>query len=202
MLLMLETFNCIYLPVIMAIICHDPCRFKNLQQNFILTFSEVSPLHEGYLGTEPVDIFCILRFTKLHFCYVFPSFCATLSLFFCSHIDRGLPAWHLFLSFMFITFFGILNSFFKCVHIIIFCHVLIYLAKCLSIFNFFFLVFSLFSVIRFKNIQCTGNNGLLGVCYSRKECTNLDGIASGNCARNWGTCCVSKCVMYLRLSSC
>ncbi|XP_069701068.1 uncharacterized protein [Periplaneta americana] len=50
--------------------------------------------------------------------------------------------------------------------------------------------FSFFNVIRFKNVQCTGTNGLCGTCYSRKECASLSGLASGSCARNWGTCCV------------
>jgi len=35
----------------------------------------------------------------------------------------------------------------------------------------------------------------LGICYSRKACGDLGGISSGNCARNWGTCCVSKCLV-------
>ncbi|GFG39627.1 hypothetical protein Cfor_02901, partial [Coptotermes formosanus] len=50
--------------------------------------------------------------------------------------------------------------------------------------------FSFFNVIRFKNNQCDGTGGQKGICYSRKECASLGGIASGNCARNWGTCCV------------
>jgi hypothetical protein len=57
---------------------------------------------------------------------------------------------------------------------------------------FVFQVFSFFNVIRFRNVQCTGVNGQYGTCYSRQECTRLGGIASGGCARNWGTCCVSK----------
>lgn len=52
-----------------------------------------------------------------------------------------LLSWHIlilaflfgiFPSFMFKIFFGILNSFFRCVHVIIFCFVLIYLTKYLS----------------------------------------------------------------------
>jgi hypothetical protein len=58
---------------------------------------------------------------------------------------------------------------------------------------FAFQVFSFFNVIRFRNVQCTGVNGQYGTCYSRQDCTRLGGIASGGCARNWGTCCVSKC---------
>ncbi|XP_033610128.1 uncharacterized protein LOC117282858 [Cryptotermes secundus] len=50
--------------------------------------------------------------------------------------------------------------------------------------------FSFFNVIRFRNVQCTGVNGQYGTCYSRQECTRLGGIASGGCARNWGTCCI------------
>jgi hypothetical protein len=58
---------------------------------------------------------------------------------------------------------------------------------------FVFQVFSFFNVIRFRNVQCTAVNGQYGTCYSRQDCTRLGGIASGGCARNWGTCCVSKC---------
>ncbi|KDR21501.1 hypothetical protein L798_02965, partial [Zootermopsis nevadensis] len=50
--------------------------------------------------------------------------------------------------------------------------------------------FSFFNVIRFRNVQCTGTNHHLGTCYSRQECTSLQGTASGSCARNWGVCCI------------
>jgi hypothetical protein len=50
----------------------------NLQHIFILTFSEVSPLHDGCLATEPVHIFCILRFSKLHFFAMYFLLCDIL----------------------------------------------------------------------------------------------------------------------------
>lgn len=55
-----------------------------------------------------------------------------------------------------------------------------------------FQVFPFFSVIRFKNVQCSGTNGQFGTCFSRKSCSDAGGVASGSCARNWGTCCISK----------
>ncbi|XP_033610133.1 uncharacterized protein LOC111871409 [Cryptotermes secundus] len=50
--------------------------------------------------------------------------------------------------------------------------------------------FPFFSVIRFKNVQCSGTNGQFGTCFSRKACSDAGGVASGSCARNWGTCCI------------
>ena len=41
----------------------------------ILSYPEVSPLHEGCPATQPVHIFCIHRFPKLYFfaMYFLPS---------------------------------------------------------------------------------------------------------------------------------
>lgn len=58
---------------------------------------------------------------------------------------------------------------------------------------FVFQVFPFFGLIRFKNVRCTGTNGQYGTCFSRQECANAGGVASGSCARNWGTCCISRC---------
>jgi hypothetical protein len=64
-------------------------------------------------------------------------------------------------------------------------------------FFFFFQVFPFFGLIRFRNVQCSGINGQFGTCFSRQQCASLGGTSSGSCARNWGTCCVSKCA-FLR----
>lgn len=48
---------------------------------------------------------------------------------------------------------------------------------------FLFLVFSLFSIVTFKNEGCRSDNlGKNGTCYTFTECSNLGGSASGNCA--------------------
>ena len=53
-------------------------------------------------------------------------------------------------------------------------------------------VLSLFSVVQFKNNECTATSGLTGVCYSSTECTDNGGSASGNCASGFGVCCIVK----------
>jgi hypothetical protein len=55
--------------------------------------------------------------------------------------------------------------------------------------------FSLFSVVTFKNEQCTSETTLTGgaragTCYSTTECSDKSGMASGNCAAGFGVCCV------------
>ncbi|XP_015586174.1 uncharacterized protein LOC107263461 isoform X2 [Cephus cinctus] len=50
--------------------------------------------------------------------------------------------------------------------------------------------FPLFSVVRFANSQCTGTNNFNGTCFTRRECTNYAGTASGTCANGLGVCCV------------
>ncbi|KAK5640484.1 hypothetical protein RI129_011295 [Pyrocoelia pectoralis] len=45
-------------------------------------------------------------------------------------------------------------------------------------------------VVRFENSVCTAANGLLGICYTRRQCTTIGGYVSGKCARNIGVCCV------------
>jgi hypothetical protein len=55
--------------------------------------------------------------------------------------------------------------------------------------------FSLFSVVTFKNEQCTSETTLTGgaragTCYSTTECSDKSGMASGNCASGFGVCCV------------
>ena len=48
---------------------------------------------------------------------------------------------------------------------------------------------NVFSVIKFPNDVCTGQNGLNGTCYTSEECTAKGGSASGTCASGFGVCC-------------
>lgn len=55
--------------------------------------------------------------------------------------------------------------------------------------------FSLFSVVTFKNDQCTSLSTLAGgaragTCYSTTECSDKGGTKSGNCASGFGVCCL------------
>jgi len=56
--------------------------------------------------------------------------------------------------------------------------------------------FSLFSVVTFKNEECTslstitGSEARKGTCYTTTECTDKSGLTSGNCASGFGVCCV------------
>jgi len=55
--------------------------------------------------------------------------------------------------------------------------------------------FSLFSVVTFKNDECTSLSTLAGgarsgTCYSTSECSDKKGTASGNCASGFGVCCL------------
>jgi len=55
--------------------------------------------------------------------------------------------------------------------------------------------FSLFSVVTFKNEECTSETTLAGgaragTCYSATECSDKSGTKSGNCASGFGVCCV------------
>jgi len=55
--------------------------------------------------------------------------------------------------------------------------------------------FSLFSVVTFKNDECTSKTTLTGgaragTCYSVTECSDKGGMESGNCASGFGVCCV------------
>ena len=54
-----------------------------------------------------------------------------------------------------------------------------------------FPVFSLFSIVTFKNDGCAStNNGRNGTCYTSSECRDKSGSAQGNCAAGFGVCCV------------
>jgi hypothetical protein len=55
--------------------------------------------------------------------------------------------------------------------------------------------FSLFSVVTFKNEECTSETTLTGgartgTCYTTTECSDKSGMKSGNCASGFGVCCV------------
>nr|XP_033339572.1 uncharacterized protein LOC117228032 isoform X1 [Megalopta genalis] len=50
--------------------------------------------------------------------------------------------------------------------------------------------FPLFSVVRFANSQCMASNNLNGTCFTRRECREYGGTASGSCANGLGICCV------------
>jgi len=55
--------------------------------------------------------------------------------------------------------------------------------------------FSLFSVVTFGNEECTSGTSIsggatAGTCYSSTECSDKNGMASGNCASGFGVCCV------------
>merc|ERR1712141_686813 len=55
--------------------------------------------------------------------------------------------------------------------------------------------FSLFSVVTFKNEECTSESTLTGgarkgTCYTTTECSDKSGMKSGNCASGFGVCCV------------
>jgi len=51
--------------------------------------------------------------------------------------------------------------------------------------------FSLFSVVTFKNEECTTTmeTTMKGVCQTAEECGDSGGTASGNCASGFGVCC-------------
>jgi len=55
--------------------------------------------------------------------------------------------------------------------------------------------FSLFSVVTFGNEECTSDTSVsggatTGTCYSSTECSDKNGMSSGNCASGFGVCCV------------
>merc|ERR1712086_83206 len=59
-------------------------------------------------------------------------------------------------------------------------------------------MFSLFSVVTFKNDACTSNDKISsasttyrnGTCTTASECIDRSGSAKGNCAAGFGVCCV------------
>merc|ERR1711971_222689 len=61
-------------------------------------------------------------------------------------------------------------------------------------------MFSLFSVVQFKNDPCTSNDKISsastnyrnGTCVTSSECIERSGSSKGNCAAGFGVCCVMK----------
>jgi len=59
-------------------------------------------------------------------------------------------------------------------------------------------VFSLFSIVQFKNTGCKSQSSMTsgqssvrnGTCYTSSECSSKGGTASGNCAAGFGVCCL------------
>ena len=64
--------------------------------------------------------------------------------------------------------------------------------------------FSLFSVVRFENTECTTSSGtqggkvwptklvltsLSGTCFTGTECSSQGGVSDGGCAQGFGVCC-------------
>jgi len=51
--------------------------------------------------------------------------------------------------------------------------------------------FSLFSVVTFRNVECTTvmDSSMSGVCKTEEQCTENGGAVSGNCASGFGVCC-------------
>ncbi|GJQ88051.1 hypothetical protein Trydic_g12973 [Trypoxylus dichotomus] len=45
-------------------------------------------------------------------------------------------------------------------------------------------------IVRFQNGVCPGADGLDGTCYTKRQCSDISGVASGSCASNIGVCCV------------
>ena len=48
---------------------------------------------------------------------------------------------------------------------------------------------NVFSVVKFPNNMCTGQNGYNGTCYTKEECVKKGGTESGSCASGFGVCC-------------
>ena len=60
------------------------------------------------------------------------------------------------------------------------------------IYPLMFLVFSLFTIVRFQNDICSTSSGNNGTCYTKTECMNRGGIPDGTCATGFGVCCQCK----------
>ena len=51
--------------------------------------------------------------------------------------------------------------------------------------------FSLFSIVKFGNDECTTeiSPDIKGICRSAEDCSAVGGIADGKCASGFGVCC-------------
>ncbi|XP_013189218.1 uncharacterized protein LOC106133907 [Amyelois transitella] len=52
------------------------------------------------------------------------------------------------------------------------------------------ILFPFVSIVRFANTDCSTSNAFNGTCLARRECNNLNGTITGNCASRRGRCCV------------
>ncbi|XP_072931070.1 uncharacterized protein [Epargyreus clarus] len=52
------------------------------------------------------------------------------------------------------------------------------------------LLFPFVSIVRFANTECSTTNTMNGTCLARRECNNLNGTITGNCASRRGRCCI------------
>ena len=59
---------------------------------------------------------------------------------------------------------------------------------------------NIFSVVRFPNKPCQGNDASAsnGTCYAADECSERNGAAAGSCAGGYGVCCTCKYVLRLK----
>jgi len=55
-----------------------------------------------------------------------------------------------------------------------------------------YVVFPLFTLVRFSNEPCRTTNEENGICYTRPQCGALGGLAAGTCAKGLGVCCQCK----------
>ncbi|KYM94988.1 hypothetical protein ALC62_14583 [Cyphomyrmex costatus] len=53
-----------------------------------------------------------------------------------------------------------------------------------------YIVFSLFTLVKFENGICDGLNGENGTCVAAAECVQRGGTPSGVCANGYGVCCI------------
>ncbi|XP_053624375.1 uncharacterized protein LOC128683128 [Plodia interpunctella] len=52
------------------------------------------------------------------------------------------------------------------------------------------ILFPFVSIVRFANTDCSTSSAFNGTCLARRECNNLNGTITGNCASRRGRCCV------------
>ncbi|XP_026758625.2 uncharacterized protein LOC113518061 [Galleria mellonella] len=52
------------------------------------------------------------------------------------------------------------------------------------------ILFPFLSIVRFANTECSTTGTMRGTCLARRECHNLNGTITGNCASRRGRCCV------------
>ena len=52
----------------------------------------------------------------------------------------------------------------------------------------------LFKIVKITPVQCLTEDpsSKAGTCMSGQDCDSVGGVASGSCARGFGTCCLSE----------